>query len=327
MSAKNPGIVLCGSVGSTRRTLLGLIRNRANVKGVLGLSPKAAGNVAGYCRLDDLAISSGIEYVEFMDVNSSEIAEKAASWKPDLLFVTGLSQIVKPELLKIPRLGCVGFHPTRLPEGRGRAPIAWLVLDGRPGAATFFLMTEGMDDGPILAQKTFAVSDNDYAADVMEKMENAIDAALNGWLPKLIEGEWKYADQDHEKATYTGLRAPEDGLIDWTMAAADIHRLIRAVSRPHPGAFTHVRDCKAIVWRAEIENNASFRGVAGRIVAGGEEDGWVVQTGDGLLRITEMEFSGIGAVTLKIGVKLGYSPQDEIFMLKQRIAKLEKGLA
>ena len=80
------------------------------------------------------------------------IAQSMPPRAPDLLFVTGLSQIVKPPLLNLPRIGCIGFHPTWLPKGRGRAPLGWLVLDGVPGAATFFLDGRGLgfgaDTGP-----------------------------------------------------------------------------------------------------------------------------------------------------------------------------------
>src|SRR5262245_26222852 len=125
MRSSNPSrvrIALAGSVNSSRRILQALLKHHANVVGVLGLSPDASTNVSGYCRYDDLAHSRGIPYIDFRNINHHEVVEAARSWEPDLLFVVGLSQLVKPELLSVPRLGCVGFHPTWLPEGRGRAP-------------------------------------------------------------------------------------------------------------------------------------------------------------------------------------------------------------
>ena len=322
-------IVLAGSVGSSRRVLQGLLRHRANVVGILGLAATKANNVSGYTRLDDLAIEANIPYVEFTNINSSEIQEIVRNWTPDLFFVVGLSQIVKKELMAIPRLGCVGFHPTWLPEGRGRAPVAWLTLEGRPGAATLFLMDEGTDSGPILAQQPFYVSDHDYASDVIEKLERAIDSALDQWLPTLLAGHWEPQPQSKTHANYNGKRGPEDGLIDWRMSAKQIYALIRATSRPHPGAYTYLDGHKVIIWRAEIITTIPHRGVIGRVICTSERGELVVQTGDGLLRLSEIEILPISdaqsvVLQLKVGQKLGMNCEDEIHLLTQKLRVLEK---
>lgn len=321
-------IALAGGVVSTRRVLQALLRHRAHMVGVLGLAAEVSTNVSGYCRLDDLACRAGVPYLDFTWINAPEVLEQVRKWQPDLLFVVGLSQLVGSELLKIPRLGCIGFHPTWLPQGRGRAPIAWLVLEGRHGAATFFLMDESTDAGPILAQTPFFVSDNDYASDVIAKMEDAIDRALDEWLPRLFAGEWNPVVQNDVEATFYGKRAPEDGLIDWLLPAKTIYALIRAASRPHPGAYTYVDDHKLIIWRAEPESNLHFRGVPGRLLFEDKDRGWLVQTGDGLLWLQEYEFipGGGGLPKLRVGLRLGYAPQEEIFVLRQRLHVLERRL-
>lgn len=326
-----PRIVLAGSVSTSRRTLQGLIRNRAHVVGTLGLAPEKGRNVSGYARLDDLAQAAGIPYKEFRNINDQETLEMVQGWRPDLFFVVGLSQLVRSELLAIPRLGCVGFHPTWLPEGRGRAPVAWIVLDGRPGAATFFLMDEGADSGPILAQEPFYIAEHDYAADVLAKLEMVIDLALDRWLPALIDGEWHPKPQDESLASYNGRRSPADGLIDWNESAESIYSLIRAASQPHPGAYTFAKDSKLIIWRAEPELRLPYRGVIGRIVDADPVRGWLVQTGHGTLWISDVEFA-VGSPNenspeLHVGMALGYTPQNEIFLLKQRIAQLEQSVA
>lgn len=326
-SALGPRIVLAGSVGSSRRTLQGLLRHRANVVGVLGLSIQAARKVSGYTRLDDLAHSAGIPYYEFRNINNPDVVATVRSWQPDILFVIGLSQLVREELLSLPTRGCIGFHPTWLPESRGRAPVAWLVLDGRPGAATFFLMDKGVDSGPIFVQEPFYVSSHDYAADVVEKLEAAIDTALDCWLPRLIAGEWNPQPQDGFHASYNGRRAPADGLIDWRLPAVKIHALIRATSHPHPGAYTYVGNRKLIIWRSSLEPKLAYRGVVGRIVHFDSQHGWLVQTGDSLLWLTEVVYADAEYLNpqseLRVGMRLGYVVEDEIFKLKRRLAQLE----
>jgi methionyl-tRNA formyltransferase len=284
--------------------------------------------VSGYCRLDDLSAEAGAQYHEFVNVNDPQVLRMVESLSPDLLFVVGLSQLIKQPLLDIPRLGCIGFHPTLLPQGRGRAPLAWLTLGACPGAATFFLLEPGADSGPVLVQEPFAVTSGDYARDVVLKLEEAIDRALNKWLPQLLSGAWNPIPQDHSRATYLGRRAPEDGLIDWSAAAHEIQALIRASSHPHPGAYTYVADTKLIIWRAEVEPDGHFRGVAGRILKIDSGASLLIQTGSGLLKVTAFEYAlrqnqPEGPV-LRVGMKLGLSAPDEIYVLRQRLAKLEE---
>ena len=85
----------------------------------------------------------------------------------------------------MPKLGCIGFHPTLLPKGRGRAPLAWLILKEKKGAASFFLMDKKADSGPVFVQEPFEIEDNDDASRVEKKIEIAIEKALDKWLPEL----------------------------------------------------------------------------------------------------------------------------------------------
>ena len=200
------------------------------------LGQKHSDRVAGWCDLNP----------DYWFDHINDEADLLAILDLDVLFVVGLSQLVAGHILDQPRFGCVGFHPTRLPKGRGRAPIAWLVLGETEGAATFFQLDEGIDSGPIFVQVPFDVGPDDYAQDVCDRITGAMIEALCQWLPHLEE--WKSTPQDHTQATYLPARRPADGEIDWTQPVEDIHRLIRATSRPHPGAWTGNRT----VWRATI---------------------------------------------------------------------------
>jgi methionyl-tRNA formyltransferase len=326
VSASPLRIVLAGSVGSSRLTLQALLRHRANVVGVLELAPDDPAAISGFVRLNDVAIAANVPCVGFQNINAPEIVAQVREWRPDLLFVVGLSQLVKPELLSVPKLACVGFHPTLLPRGRGRAPVAWLVLDETPGAANFFVMDEGTDSGPILVQERFDVSPTDDAASATTKLEQALDHALDRWLPQLLAGEWNPQPQDEALATYHGKRAPEDGWIDWSRPAREIHALIRAAGRPHPGAYSYLKDRKLLVWRAELDTTTPFRGVIGRVLLNDAQRGSLVQTGSGLLWLSETAW-GDGDTTkpkLAVGQRLGYVIEDEINRLKARLAELEQ---
>ena len=329
MSASPLRIVLAGSVGSSRLTLQALLRHRANVVGALELVPVDPTAISGFARLNDVAAEASVPCIGFQNLNAPEIVAQVREWQPDLLFVVGLSQLVKSDLLSVPKLACVGFHPTLLPRGRGRAPVAWLVLDGTPGAANFFVMDAGTDSGPILVQEPFDVSPTDDAERVTATLEQAIVRALDRWLPKLLAGEWNPQPQDDTLATYHGKRAPEDGWIDWAKSAHEIHTLIRAAGRPHPGAYSYLKDRKLLVWRAELDTVTPFRGVIGRVLLTDPQRGSLVQTGDGLIWLSEVAWGDGDQAKPKLsaGQRLGYVVEDEVSRLKARVAELEKVIA
>jgi len=300
----DPRIVLIGSVNSSRATLEKLIEHQMNIVGVFGLALESTKNVSGYVDLKTIAKQNDLNFSYFNRINDEDVIDQIEQLKPDLLFVIGLSQIVKETLLDIPRIGCIGFHPTKLPEGRGRAAIAWIILDKISAGPTFFIMTEKVDAGPIIAQETFKVSPDDYAQDVIDKVIIAIDKALDEMLPLLKDGSTRLIVQDESCATFLGKRAPEDGIIDWTTNTENIYRLIRATSRPLPGAFTYYMGQKITIFRALPEKQLSFSGVPGRVLR--IEDNpykLLVKTGDGALWITECK--GVEIHSLKVGIKLG----------------------
>jgi methionyl-tRNA formyltransferase len=319
-----PRIVFAGSVNTSRTALETIITNQSNLVGVLELAPEAARQVSGYARLDDLAAAAKVPSITFQKINDDAVLAAVAQWQPDLLFVVGLSQLVGEELLTLPKRGCVGFHPTLLPEGRGRAPIAWLALGESRGAATFFLMDAGADSGPILVQEPFDVAPEDYAFNIEESVNQAIRRGLNRWLRELNAGEWDPRPQDHAHATYLAKRAPADGLIDWQASANDVARLVRAASRPFPGAYTYAGGTRVIVWRASAVDRP-IRGVVGRVVELDEHARPVVQAGRGLIALDELEVFGDGEahVLLRVGAKLGYAVEDEVHRLRRRVTELE----
>ncbi|HYO76577.1 MAG TPA: formyltransferase family protein [Thermoanaerobaculia bacterium] len=321
----SPRIVLAGSVSFSERALAALIRNNANVVGVLGLAESASQGVSDYAALEPLAAGAAIPYRDFVKINTPEIVEQVRQWKPDVLFVVGLSQLVHADLMALPTTGAVGFHPTRLPRGRGRAPVAWLTFDEADGAASFFVLEDEADAGAIFVQEPFEVRPGAYAQEVIQSVRDAIERALDRWLPSLRRGEWNPVPQDEAKASWWAKRGPEDGLIDWSWPAVEIARLVRTASRPYPGAYTYARGEKLLIWRASVAD-LPFRGVTGRIVQ--TRDGEVlVQTGDGLLRIEEHELPSGSTRRLAVGQKLGYAVEDELHELRRRVEALEKRLA
>ncbi|OED36855.1 hypothetical protein AB833_25955 [Chromatiales bacterium (ex Bugula neritina AB1)] len=314
-------IVIVGAVQSAEKALCKLIEHKMNVVGVFGFQAASTAHVSGYVDLEVLSAEAGIPFFPFASINQH--ADQLAGLKPDYLFVVGLSQLLKRDLLFIPTQCSIGFHPTKLPQGRGRAPLAWMLLESASeGAATFFRMTEGADEGEILAQSCYTISGSDNVSSLTDKVLLAMSQALDKLLPEIKSNSVSYTVQDNSKATYYGKRAPEDGCIDWAVSASSIDRLVRATSAPYPGAYTYGSDVKIIINKSEA-TTSSTKGVVGRILDICEK-GFSVQCGDGVLRV--IEYHSVEGWAPIVGQRLGVKVEDELVSIKKRITKLESML-
>jgi methionyl-tRNA formyltransferase len=317
-------VVVVGAVKGTEITINSLVKHGFEIAAIFGHEPKIKENIAGLFDLSEVAIKNNIPYLGFQNINSIEIVEKVKELKPDIVFAVGFSQLLKNEWLTIPKLGCIGFHPTNLPLGRGRAPIAWLVLNETKGAACFFLMGNGADDGPIFAKEVFDITENDNANSVAKKISIAMEKALDSWLPELKSGIWNPVPQDEINASYYGIRKPDDGIIDWKESSFIIAKLIKASSKPHPGAYFYFQNEKVIVWDCELENTLKIKGVNGRVLLINEEKGYLIQCGIGLIWIRTLKFEKESLI--KVGDYLGFKVEDEIQKLWKKINLLEKNI-
>ena len=311
-------IAVIGGVRSTQVVIDRLAKHGFKDVHVRGYEPHDTSVVSGWVDLGLASAGHGFDYAPFVKVVECE------SWldrlQPDVLFAVGLSQILPPNMLKLAGRGVVGFHPTALPRGRGRGAIAWLVLNAEDGAATFFSMQEGVDDGPIYVQEFFTVDDRDDASSVEHKLLYAEAVALDRWLPTLRSGVLEASEQDHTKASWYGRRAPEDGRVDWSSPQRDVLRLVRASTRPHPGAFTVAGTTVVRIWRA-IADQSAFTGVVGRILEVRSDASFLVQAGAGLVLVTE--WTSDRAWTPRTGMRLGLDPEVQLLQLKERCNALE----
>ena len=280
-----------GSVSSSWYTLDALIRGGVEVTGVLGVDESRAERISDYRSLRELATDAGIPFLPFIKVSEPEVEAFLRAHPPDMLWVIGLSQLVPDRLIEIARVGGVGFHPTMLPEGRGRAPIAWTILKNTRAAVNLFFLTDEADAGDIIVQREVPVLPDDYSEDLITRMSPVLAEAVLDIAPLIRSGNLPRTPQDHSKATYYEKRTPADGLIDWTQPTDAIYRLIRAAGRPYPGAFTYLGETKVTIWRAKPAPEESSRNAApGTIVTVDPETGQpLVATGDGVIRLTEIE--------------------------------------
>ena len=204
---------------------------------------------------DDLAEKYGIKLIKTRDINSGETLSEIRNLNPDWIFVFGWSQLLKKDLLSIPKEGCIGTHPTLLPKYRGRAPVPWSIIKGlTKSGLTFFHINEGVDTGDILAQKEFDIDFADTAKDIHGKITRVGRQMIREFIPLLERGNPPRIPQDPQKHIENWpKRTPKDGLIDWDCSTNAIYNLIRAVTHPYPGAFALEKGRKVYIWSAEIE--------------------------------------------------------------------------
>jgi UDP-4-amino-4-deoxy-L-arabinose formyltransferase/UDP-glucuronic acid dehydrogenase (UDP-4-keto-hexauronic acid decarboxylating) len=168
---------------------------------------------------------------------------------PDILFSFYYRSMVKPALLDIPPAGCLNLHGSLLPRYRGRCPVNWVLVNGETETGvTLHHMTAAPDAGDIVSQKSVAISAEDTARSLHEKLARAAGELLDEILPRIKNGTAPRTPQDAAEATYFGGRRPADGEIDWSRAPHQVRNLVRAVTRPYPGAFSHLGDKKCLFW-------------------------------------------------------------------------------
>ncbi len=282
--------ILIGSVISSEIVLEEMVNASFPVDYVFSLDEQYSENVSGYRPIHELAERRHIPYKKFKKIGDPENVEIINGLQPDYIFIIGLSQLVKSDILDAAKEGVIGFHPTPLPKFRGRAAMVWQVLLGvHETMCTMFFLDEGMDSGDILIQEPYTIEDSDYAVDVERKLCEAIRRMTQKLLPQLQNGTAQRQKQDHTMATYLLKRTPEDGLINWTDPVEKIQRLIRAVSKPYPGAFSNYDGKhKIIFWKADYLENTKYYGMEGQI-AFISPDYMDIVCCDGLLRVYEYE--------------------------------------
>jgi len=248
--------------------------------------------------LDQLKALTEARAGRFNEARQVGAAKWEAHWNdtpPGLLFMVSWRYLVPRAVYGQARLGAFAFHDSLLPAYRGFAPSVWAILNGDDHTGvTLFEVAEGVDTGPIVAQKRVPIDPGDTIADVLPRVTRTYLDVLNEQLPALLAGNAPRAAQDDRLATYTCRRIPDDNRIDWAMPAHTIFNLIRAVTAPYPGAFTAFNGRKLTVWGAQrLPDCPPYIGrIPGRIVEVRPGAGSVVLTGDGALLLTSVQVEG-----------------------------------
>ena len=269
-----------------------------------------------FASVADLAASRGIETVFPDDPNTPQFAGKVRAQAPEFLFSFYYRKMLGRKLLEAPARGAFNMHGSLLPKYRGRVPVNWAVLKGeRETGATLHEMVAKPDAGRIVDQQAVPIGDDDLAVDVFRKVTDAAETVLRRALPRLIDGSAVLRTQDLARGSYFGGRKPEDGRIDWTKRAIEVHNLVRAVAPPYPGAFTDLPGGRVFVLRTRRLGRdsgaaATAHGRSGpALIAGANAPHVTAVCGDGeALALLELALDGRPLTVREFVARFGTGP-------------------
>lgn len=228
---------------------------------IISIPDEKAKKKSGRIYVDDFATKHKIPVVKSNHVNDAVVVEAIKAHNIDWLFIIGWSQIASKEVIETPNIGAIGAHPTLLPVGRGRAAIPWAIIkELDKTGVSFFKMDVGVDTGLILRQEEVPIQPTETALTLYDKVNTAHETLIKKLFVDLQNNNVEGKVQDESKATYWEGRKPKDGELSETMSVNEVDRLVRATTKPYPGAFIIRDDKKIIIWKGimseqKIESN------------------------------------------------------------------------
>jgi methionyl-tRNA formyltransferase len=192
--------------------------------------------------IKEVAIELGLPVFQPEKLRGTESLELLRSLDADLFFVAAYGQILSPDVLAMPRYGCVNLHASLLPRHRGASPVHAAILSGdQASGITLMFMDEGLDTGDILLQTPCPILPEDTAGDLHQRLANLASEPTLEILKRIANGTVTRTPQDHALATYASKIHKSRGQIDWALSAEMLARTIRGLN-PWPGTFTHLPD-------------------------------------------------------------------------------------
>ena len=236
-----------------------------------------------------MALEHGLELRQVKSFAEAGAIASLAQLRPDVIVVAAYGQILPPQVLTIPPFGCLNLHPSLLPRHRGPTPIPAAILAGDDWTGvSIMLLDEGIDSGPVLAQRRVAIAPQDTTDSLTRKLAQIAAQLLAETLPRWLSHSLTPQPQQEEGATYTKLLSKGEGEIDWQLPAPQIWQRVRAFY-PWPGCSTTWQGKRLKI--VEAIPLPGKRGEPGRVIPLGRgEIG--VQTGEGVLRLLRVQLEG-----------------------------------
>lgn len=218
--------------------------------------PDTTGENTFFGSVARIAAEHGIPVYAPDDVNHPLWVERIRALAPDMIFSFYYRNLLCDEILGLAANGAFNLHGSLLPAYRGRAPLNWVLVNGETETGvTLHRMVRRADAGAIVAQQKVAIDADDTALQLHHKLNATAQTLLRDVLPTILNGTFSETAQDESKASCFGRRTPEDGRLDWSKPARQLHNLVRAVTDPWPGAYSFAGVSKFIVWKSRVRDD------------------------------------------------------------------------
>lgn len=254
--------------------------------------PKGRGGKMQYTPVKEVAVAHNIPVYQPKRIREPECIEELRKYNADIMVVIAFGQILPKEILEMTPYGCVNVHASLLPSYRGAAPIQWAVINGeKVSGVTTMQMNEGLDTGDMLLKVEIPLDEKETGGSLHDKLAEAGARLCVETLDALKAGTVTPEKQGDSPTAYAKMLDKHMGKIDWKMSAKEIERLIRGLN-PWPSAYTrwNENDKGMKIWEAEVVEGQTDK-AAGTVVEVAK-DGFFVQTGNGLLKITALQIPG-----------------------------------
>ncbi|HEX3015026.1 MAG TPA: methionyl-tRNA formyltransferase [Desulfobacteria bacterium] len=256
--------------------------------------PQGRGRQQAYSAVKTAALQAGLNVLQPYRVKDPEFIEKIRSLAPELIVVVAYGQVLPPDILTLPPLGCINVHASLLPKYRGAAPIHWVVINGeeKTGVTTMY-MDAGLDTGDMLLKREIAIGAEETVGSVHDRLAGLGSRLLIETLAGLSAGTLRRLPQDNTHSTYAPMLTREHERIVWQNPAAQVHNQVRGMN-PWPGAYTVYNNKLVKVWETEIVSTPFiWQDVqVGTVVNVDKHLGFTVQTGNGQLLVKSVQPQG-----------------------------------
>lgn len=291
-------IIYMGTPEFAVPSLVNLHNNGFDISLVITQSdkPKGRGKKLQFSPVKEKALELGIEIFQPKNINEEESIQKIRSLRPDFIIVAAYGQLLKKEILEIPKYGCLNVHASLLPRYRGAAPINWAIINGEDETGiTIMNMELGLDTGDMILEKSIPIKDCDDFISIHNKLSDIGAELIIDAIKSIIDDRAIYKPQDNSKSNYAPMLYKETGRIDWNKVGLDIYNLVRGL-KPWPNAYTEYKGEIVKIHRVKFLKETTDNKI-GEITKVNKE-GIYIAVKDGYIIIEELQFPGKKVLTV-----------------------------
>jgi methionyl-tRNA formyltransferase len=254
--------------------------------------PKGRGKALQMPPVKETAVAAGIPVYQPVKIRDAQWLTVLEELQPDVIVVVAFGQIIPKSILDLPKYGCINVHASLLPMYRGAAPIQWAVINGdQESGVTTMRMDTGLDTGDMILKEIVPLDKEETGGSLFDKLSAVGASLLIRTLKALEDGTATFTPQPEESPTpYAAMLTKQDGAIDWTRSAKKIECQIRGLN-PWPSAYTRYKGKMLKIWAAQVLPGTESDSAPGTITEVTKTT-LHVQTGDGILAITELQPEG-----------------------------------